>query len=200
MRPHEQETIAILERCGAIRSGHFLLSSGLHSERYCQCASVFEHPVEGARLAALLAGELGPAGRIDTVLAPALGGMLFGYDLARALGARSLFAEREGGGAFQLRRGFELQPGERVLLAEDVVTTGKSLLEVVPLVGSAGAVVAGFAAIVDRSRGSFRPAEPFFALCGLDLQTWSPDLCPLCAKGIPATKPGSRRHASHGGS
>ncbi len=199
MRPHEQETLAALERCGAVRSGHFLLSSGLHSERYCQCASVFEHPAEGARLAELLAGELAPIGRIDTVLAPALGGILFGYDLARALGARSLFAEREPGGAFQLRRGFELHPGERVLLAEDVVTTGRSLLEVVPLVGAAGALVAGFAAVVDRSRGAFRPAEPFFALCGLDLQTWPPELCPLCAKGIPAAKPGSRRHTPPGG-
>lgn len=199
MRRHEAETLSILERCGAVRTGHFLLSSGLHSERYCQCASVFEHPAEGARLATLLAGDLAGAGRIDTVLAPALGGILFGYDLARALGARSLFAEREPGATFQLRRGFELGPGERVLLAEDVVTTGKSLLEVVPLVAAAGAVVAGFACVVDRSRGAFKPAEPFFALCGLDLPTWSPDLCPLCAKGLPVTKPGSRRHARPGG-
>jgi len=186
--------IALLERTGALLSGHFLLSSGLHSDRYCQCAKLFEDPGAGAQTAELMRAKL-PAGfAVDTVLAPALGGILWGYDLARALGARSLFAERPTGGAFALRRGFELRAGERVLLAEDVITTGKSILELVPLVEGAGALVAGFCAVADRSKGAFaaKAGAPFFSLVELSFETWPPEGCPLCAKGSAAVKPGSR--------
>jgi orotate phosphoribosyltransferase len=183
----------MLVEAGALKRGHFLLSSGLHSDHYCQCATLFEDPARAGTLARMLADRLRAAGITpDTVLAPALGGILFGYELARALGARSLFAEREPGGPFDLRRGFALAEGERVLLAEDVVTTGKSLMEVVPLVAEARAHIVAFASIADRSQGRFRPAEPFFSLCRLDFEAWHPDRCPLCAAGIPAVKPGSR--------
>ncbi len=149
----------MLYEVGALKHGHFLLSTGLHSDHYCQCATLFEDPARAGTLARMLAERLRAAGiTVDTVLAPALGGILFGYELARALGARSLFAEREPGGPFVLRRGFALAEGERVLLAEDVVTTGKSLMEVVPLVTEARARIVAFASIADRSPGRFQPA------------------------------------------
>ncbi|HVZ94915.1 MAG TPA: orotate phosphoribosyltransferase [Phycisphaerales bacterium] len=187
--------IQILTDCGALRTGHFQLSSGLHSDRYCQCATLFERPEIGWKIAHLMAAQLPSDLRADTVLAPALGGVLWGYDLARAVGARSLFAERGAaiGDQFALRRGFSLAPGERVLLAEDVVTTGGSVMELVPLVEGAGAVVVGFAAVADRSGGKFRPAQPFFSLVKLDFQTWQPSACPLCRQGKPIDKPGSRK-------
>lgn len=189
----EAEVLRQLEEVGALKTGHFLLSSGLHSERYCQCATLFEHPAVGERVARWMAAKLGSL-QVDTVLAPALGGVLWGYDLARVLGVRSLFAERESGQPFTLRRGFALQPGERVLLAEDVVTTGKSVMELMPLVDAAGAKAVGFAAVVDRSGGKFLPpgSIPLFALAKLNFETYDPANCPLCRQGIPAVKPGSR--------
>lgn len=189
----EAEVIRQLEEVGAVKTGHFLLSSGLHSDRYCQCATLFEHPAVGERMARWMAAKLGGL-QVDTVLAPALGGVLWGYDLARTLGVRSLFAEREAGQPFTLRRGFALQPGERVLLAEDVVTTGKSVMELMPLVEAAGAKAVGFAAVVDRSGGKFAPPGgiPLFALAKLNFQTYDPSDCPMCRAGTPAVKPGSR--------
>lgn len=191
--PTANEVIHQLEDVGALKTGHFLLSSGLHSDRYCQCATLFEHPEVGGRVARWMASRLGTL-QVDTVLAPALGGVLWGYDLARVLGVRSLFAERDSGQPFTLRRGFSLHPGERVLLAEDVVTTGKSVMELMPLVDAAGAQAVGFAAVVDRSGGKFSPPKgvPLFALANLDFQTYDPANCPLCRQGIPAVKPGSR--------
>lgn len=188
-----------MQQCGALKSGHFQLSSGLHSDRYCQCATLFEHPKLGAQLAELMAKEWGGE-TIDTVLSPALGGVLWGYDLARALGARSLFAERNGatGEKFVLRRGFAMSPGERVLLAEDVVTTGGSIMELVPLVEEAGARVVGFAAVADRSGGRFAPGAPFRALAKLDFETYQPAGCPMCRAGTPIDKPGSRKTEAKG--
>ncbi len=190
--PHEQEVLRVLEQSGALRTGHFLLSSGLHSERYCQCATLFEFPDLGGRVAGLMASQLGANAAVDTVLAPALGGVIWGYELARALGARSLFAEREAGQPFTLRRGFALREGERVLLAEDVITTGKSVQEVAPLVERAGATVVGYAAVVDRSQGRFQPGVPVHALARLNFEVYEPAACPLCREGRPVEKPGSR--------
>lgn len=189
----------LLEQTGALKSGHFLLSSGLHSDRYCQCASLFEHPAVAAEVASIMAAQLPKSLRVDVILTPAIGGILWGYELARELNARSLFAERKPGEPFELRRGFALQPGQRVLLAEDVVTTGKSVLELVPLVGAAGGEVVAFASVADRSRGRFRPRQPFFSLITLDFPTWDAAQCPLCRQGIPLTKPGSRVFAAPGG-
>ncbi len=186
--------LGAMQQCGALKTGHFQLSSGLHSDRYCQCATLFEHPKLGGQLAELMAKEWGSE-KIDTVLAPALGGVLWGYDLARALGARSLFAERSAatGEKFTLRRGFALAPGERVLLAEDVVTTGGSIMELVPLVEAAGATVVAFASVADRSGGKFNPGAPFKALVKLEFETYEPSACPMCAARTPIDKPGSRK-------
>ena len=181
-----------LRECGALKRGHFLLSSGLHSDSYCQCATLFEHPEIASRLACIMRAHIGDSMEFDTVLAPALGGVLWGYQLASAFGSRSLFAEREKGKAFELRRGFTLSPGERVLLAEDVITTGKSVSELVPLVENAGAVVCGYAAVADRSKGAFSPGVPVHALIELDFQTFEPADVPTWLAEIPAEKPGSR--------
>ena len=196
--PSTDRALQLLEHTGAIKSGHFLLSSGLHSANYCQCAALFEQPAVASEIAHLLVARLPASLEFDAVLAPALGGILWGYELTRALSAarhkpvRSFFAERTTGEPFTLRRSFHLNPNDRVLLAEDVVTTGGSVMELVPLVESAGARVAAFAAVADRSKGKFKPAQPFFSLVQLDFPTYEPHACPLCAKGSTATKPGSR--------
>lgn len=186
-------TVEALERTGALMRGHFVLSSGKHSDSYCQCARLFEQPSEAAGLAAAMATTLHANGvEPEAVVAPALGGVLWGYELARALGVRSVFAERADDGAFALRRGFSIQPNEAVLLAEDVVTTGGSIMEVAGLVERLGGRVAGFATVVDRSGGAFTPGPPFHTLARLDLEAHDPGSCPLCAHGAPAVKPGSR--------
>lgn len=188
-----EETRTLLEQAGALKRGHFVLSSGLHSDRYCQCAALFEQPEYAERVARLMKQLLPPALGVDVVLSPALGGVLWGYELSRVLGIRNVFAERPPGGAFELKRGFAIAPGERVLLAEDVVTTGGSVSELLPMVESAGAQAVGFAVIADRSRGSFKPREtPLFALTTLDFETWREDDVPEALRSIPAIKPGSR--------
>ena len=185
------EVERLLESTGALLRGHFKLSSGLHSDRYCQCARLFEDPASAGRVAGLMAQQLAGA-PVDAVLAPALGGVLWGYELARALGVRSIFAERVDGD-FALRRGFALDPGQRVLLAEDVITTGKSVMELVPLVEAAGAKVCGIAAVVDRSKGSFAPAGiDVRVMCQLQFKTWRAEEVPAEIAALPAVKPGSR--------
>jgi len=177
-------------------TGHFELSSGLHSDRYCQCAKLFEDPAAAAMIAGLMRDSLPRDIRASAILAPAIGGILWGYELARALGARSLFAERGPHGSFEMRRGFGIEPGERVIVAEDVITTGKSAMEVVPLIEAAEAEVVAFAAVVDRSQGTFAsPVAPAYALCELQFNTWDPDQCPMDRAGIPIDKPGSRPDA-----
>lgn len=211
----QTRAMELLERTGAVKSGHFLLSSGLHSAKYCQCAALFEHPAVAGELAGMLVDSLPKGIEVDVVLAPALGGILWGYEVARALegrragadgrrageGVRSFFAERPTGQNFELRRSFVLNPGDRVLLAEDVVTTGGSVSELVPLVEATGAEVVGYAAVADRSRGRFKPTDragrsvPFFALVRLEFDTYEPAACPMCAMGGAggvAVKPGSR--------
>lgn len=196
MRDPGARAMQLLEQTGAVKTGHFVLSSGLHSGKYCQCAALFEHPAVAQEMAAMLVSMLEPSLNFDVVLAPGLGGILWGYELARALGGnvRSYFAERLPGEPFALRRGFALQPGDRVLLAEDVVTTGGSVSELVPMVEQAGATVSAFAAVADRSRGRFKPGPAFYSLVQLDFETYQPGAttCPLCRDGAPAVKPGSR--------
>lgn len=197
MRDASERAMELLEQTGAVKTGHFVLSSGLHSGKYCQCAALFEHPAVAQEMAEMLVRKLESNLKIDVVLAPGLGGILWGYEVARALGnVRSFFAERLPGEPFALRRSFVLNPGDRVLLAEDVVTTGGSVSELVPMVERAGAKVAAFAAVADRSRGKFRPAGgvPFHSLVKLDFETYEggPATCPLCREGTPAIKPGSR--------
>jgi orotate phosphoribosyltransferase len=182
--------IDVFRRVGALLEGHFRLTSGLHSPGYLQCALVLQYPREAELCGAALADRVRDL-RIDAVLSPALGGIVIGQEVARALGVRALFAERQDG-ALTLRRGFTLLSHERVLVVEDVVTTGGSTMETIEVARAAGATVAGAGAIIDRSGGALRIDVPFHALATVSLPTYQPDQCPLCLAGIPVVKPGSR--------
>jgi orotate phosphoribosyltransferase len=184
------EIADIFRSTGAFLEGHFILSSGLHSPNYMQCAKVLQHPEHGGRFARALAEKL-RAFQPTAVLAPALGGILVGYELARELGTRSLFAERVDG-VMTLRRGQEIRKDDRLVLCEDVVTTGKSIKEVEAFALAAGATVVAMAAIVDRSGGKWSLSKPLTSLLSMELVTHDPANCPLCASGSPAVKPGSR--------
>jgi orotate phosphoribosyltransferase len=177
-------------RVGALLEGHFRLSSGLHSPGYLQSALVLQHPREAEACGAAIA-EMVRAQAPQAVLSPALGGVVIGQEVGRALGIRALFAERQDG-QLTLRRGFSLEPGERVLIVEDVVTTGGSTRETIEVARAAGAHVTGAAAIIDRSGGQQNLDVPFSALAIISLPTYEPASCPLCAQGSPAIKPGSR--------
>lgn len=177
-------------RVGAFLEGHFRLTSGLHSPGFMQCALVLAHPREAEELGAELAERV--RGLSPTVvLSPALGGIVIGQEVGRALNVRALFAERQDG-ALTLRRGFTLGPEDRVLVVEDVVTTGKSTRETIEVARAAGARVVGAAAIIDRSGGDQKLDVPFHALATVSLPTYQPESCPLCAAGQPVVKPGSR--------
>ena len=180
----------MFRRSGALLEGHFRLSSGLHSPGYLQCALVLQHPRDAEALGAAL-GAVVRAWGAETVLSPALGGLVIGQEVGRALGVRAIFAERAEG-TLTLRRGFALDPGEKVLVVEDVVTTGGSTRETMDVARAAGAVVVGACAIVDRSGGKQSLGVPFHALLPMDVKTYQPDACPLCAQGVPVVKPGSR--------
>lgn len=175
---------------GALLKGHFLLSSGLHSDRYLQCALVLAHPARAEELGRALAAET--AVKPDLVVSPAMGGLIIGHEVARALGVRHYFTERVDE-AVTLRRGFSLKPGERVLVVEDVVTTGKSTKEVFDVIRAAGAVVAGACSVVDRSEGKAALGAPYAALWTVAVPAWTAEACPACRAGTPAVKPGSRK-------
>jgi orotate phosphoribosyltransferase len=177
-------------RFGAVQEGHFLLTSGLHSTAYIQSALILQHPKEAAALAAALAERMRQPNP-NVVLGPALGGIIIAHEVARALGVRAIFAERSDG-RMALRRGFAVEPGERVLVVEDVITTGGSAQEVARLVQDAGGILIGVAALVDRSGGRVRFTAPHAALISLDLPVYPADACPLCRRGDPVVKPGSR--------
>jgi orotate phosphoribosyltransferase len=184
------EIADIFRQTGAFLEGHFILSSGLHSPNYMQCAKVLQYPEHGERFARAMVPKL-EALKPTVVLAPALGGILVGYELARALKVRSIFAERVDG-AMSLRRGQDLSKSDRVVLCEDVVTTGKSIKEVEALCQAVGAEVVAMAAIVDRSGGKWALSKPLTSLLTMELVTHDPANCPLCKSGSPAVKPGSR--------
>ena len=177
-------------RAGALLDGHFQLTSGLHSPGYLQCALVLQHPSDAEACGEALAERV-RALDAAVVLSPALGGIVIGQEVARALGLRAIFAERQEG-ALALRRGFSLAPDERVLVVEDVVTTGGSTRETIEVARAAGARVVGAAAIIDRSGGLPQLDVPFVALATLALPTYPADACPLCAAGVQVSKPGSR--------
>ena len=177
-------------RVGALLEGHFRLTSGLHSTGYLQCALVLQHPAEAEACGVAIADRVRSLGA-DVVLSPALGGIVIGQEVGRALGVRAIFAERQDG-RLTLRRGFSLEPGEKVLVVEDVVTTGGSTQETIDVARAAGATVVGAAAIIDRSGGKQRIDVPFHALATVALPTYDANICPLCAEGKPVTKPGSR--------
>ena len=182
--------LSLFRSVGALLEGHFRLSSGLHSNGYMQSALVLQHPEHAAALGRALADgvrALDP----HVVLSPALGGLIIGHEVARALGVRAIFAERQDG-SLTLRRGFTLEPGEKVLIVEDVVTTGGSTRETMDVARAAGAVVVGACAIVDRSGGKQGLDVPFHALLPMDVKAYQESECPLCQQGIPVVKPGSR--------
>ena len=183
------ELIKLFEDHGALLSGHFLLSSGLHSSRYLQSALVLSHPNVATMLGAELAGFF--FAPVDFVISPALGGVVIGHEVARALKVRALFSERQNG-KMALRRGFSIQPGESGVVIEDVITTGGSTREVMQLVESCGGVVSGVGSLIDRSGGSVDLGVPRHALAVLEVPTFDPADCPLCREGSQALKPGSR--------
>jgi orotate phosphoribosyltransferase len=190
------EILKVLELVGAIRQGHFELSSGRHSGTYLQCALVLAHPQHAATLGSALA-ELFKDHSVSCVVSPALGGIIIGHEVARALGVRALFVERDRSGQMALRRGFELKPGERVLVIEDVWTTGGSTREAIGVVEQEGGLVVAAGALIDRSGGRLELNVPARALVEMDVPSYEPDDCPLCRAGGMATRPGSRFSRAH---
>ena len=189
---NDEQVLAEFRDAGALLEGHFVLSSGRHSPRYLQCARVLTDPARAARLAAALADKVRAAGiAAEVVIAPAMGGLIIGYELARQLGLASMFVERPAG-VFELRRGFALEPGTRVLLCEDVVTTGLSSREAIAAVRAAEGEVVAAACLVDRSDGTADVGVPLVALLRLDVPSYSADALPPKLAAIPAVKPGSR--------
>jgi len=189
----DEDVLAEFRAADALLEGHFILSSGLRSPRYLQCARVLMNPARAARLAGALAARI-PAeirGRLEAVVSPAMGGVIVGQEMGRALGLDAMFVERPTG-TFELRRGFSLQPGQKVLMMEDVVTTGLSSREAIKAIEEAGGEVIAAGALVDRSNGGVDLGVPFFPLIRLDVPTYSPDALPPELAAVPAIKPGSR--------
>ena len=186
----ENEILEVFRRNSALLEGHFILSSGLHSDRYIQCALVLQHPRVAEQLGSELAAKLRDLGA-SVVAAPALGGILVAHEVARALGVRAIFTERQEG-VMTLRRGFSLAAGEPTLVVEDVLTTGLSTRETIQCVEQAGGKVVGAGALIDRSGGTADLGLPRAALLTLQIQNYNPADCPLCKSGSPAVKPGSR--------
>jgi len=184
------ELLDLYRQSGALLEGHFRLTSGLHSPGYLQCALVLQHPPHAEALGRAIADRVREL-RATVVLSPALGGVVIGHEVGRALGVRAIFAERQEG-RLSLRRGFTLAPTDRVLVVEDVMTTGGSTRETIDVAKAAGGQVVGTASIVDRSGGTIRFDVPFASLLEIALPTYDPAACPLCAEGLPVVKPGSR--------
>jgi orotate phosphoribosyltransferase len=192
------DVIALLKESGAMLEGHFLLSSGRHSDRYFQCARLLQYPDRAALVLARLVLRIKEdmekgALAIDAVAGPAMGGIIVAYELGRQLALPAFFTERDDTGAMSLRRGFSIQPGERILIAEDVVTTGKSSEESAFVLESLGARIAALACIVDRRAEGVPLSWPLYAACRVDVGNWEAASCELCRKDIPVQKPGSRK-------
>ena len=195
MTPQAESILELFRSTGAYLQGHFRLTSGLHSAEYLQSALVLQHPAAAEKLGRLLAEairELTPA-RIGLVVSPALGGLIIGHEVARALGTRFLFLERPAGATgMQLRRGFTVAPGEVAVVIEDVITTGGTTHDVIDILRAAGANVVAAGSIVDRSGGRADVGVPRVALVTMQVAAHYPEVCPMCEKGIPVFKPGSR--------
>lgn len=187
-----ERVLEIFAEANVLLEGHFLLTSGKHSNRYLQCARVFQYPNYAEELCNALAQSFAGE-KIDLCVGPALGGVVMAYETARSLDVRGLFTERDKDGTMALRRGFVIERGERILVLEDVVTTGGSVKEVIELLRDMGAEIVGVGAIVDRSSGQADFGVPFKSIIQLDVESYDPADCPLCQQGIPAEKPGSRK-------
>ncbi|MDR1587826.1 MAG: orotate phosphoribosyltransferase [Treponema sp.] len=194
-----KDALELLRESGAMLEGHFLLSSGRHSDKYFQCARLFQYPDRAAAVLAPLAERIRAAMAsgslvVDAVVGPAIGGIVAAYELGRQLGLPAFFTERDDSGAMSLRRGFEVRPGEKILICEDVITTGKSSGESAKALEALGAKVSAVACVVDRrAPGSGDLAWPLYASCKVAAANWDPTDCELCKKGVPAVKPGSRK-------
>jgi orotate phosphoribosyltransferase len=193
------DVINLLRESGAMLEGHFLLSSGRHSDKYFQCAKLLQYPDKAAEALEQIAGKIKDdikAGKlkVDIIVGPAMGGIIAAWELARQLGLPSIFTERDDTGIMTLRRGFEINPGQNVLIAEDVVTTGKSSLECAKALEAAGAVITALACVVDRrAEGANDIPWPMYPAVKLTAANWEASECSLCKQGIPAVKPGSRK-------
>lgn len=185
-----EDILKIFKDTEALLEGHFILTSGLHSNTYFQCAKVFQYPWHAETLCQEIAEHF-RNDNIDVVVSPAVGGIVIGQEIGRLLGARSIFTERVEG-EMTLRRGFQIYPGERVLLAEDVTTTGGSVKEVQQAAEQAGAHIVAVTAVVDRSGGKAQFGVPYFSLFQMEVTNHKPDNCPMCQSGSEAVKPGSR--------
>jgi len=193
----QKEVLEIFQKCSALLSGHYRLSSGLHSGKYLQCALVLQYPNLAEKLCNQLASKFKLHGlKVDAVVSPAIGGIIVGQEVAKALGCRALFCEREEG-KMKLRRGFTIGKGEKIVIVEDVITTGGSVKEIVRIVNSTGGKVEGIGAIVDRSQPSLSHELANLnlslkSLLKMNIETYSPQECPICKRGVPLEKPGSR--------
>ena len=186
----KEKALYLLKKTGALLEGHFLLSSGNHSKYYIQCAHLMSYPDIAEEFFNDIADHFRDYD-IDTVVGPAVGGIVVSYGVAKALNKKSIFMERENG-IFTLRRGFEVKDGERVLLVEDVITTGGSILEVANILRKIGAKIIGYASIVNRASGRFKPDADYYYSIKMDFPIYNPDECPLCRANIPLVKHGSR--------
>ena len=186
----QEKLLTFMQELGALQHGHFLLSSGRHSDTYFQCARILQFPDLARELGAVLA-RFFPGTAYDLVVSPALGGILVGHEVARALGRRFVFAERTSG-IMAIRRGFAIAEGEKAVIVEDVVTRGTSLLEVKKVVEECGGVVAGLACLVDRTAGAVDLPLPLHSLAQVKAENWPAESCPLCRAGGQPVKPGSR--------
>lgn len=191
---HPQRVLEIFNLTGTKLEGHFLLTSGRHSDSYLQCAKIFRYTKYSEELCAELA-DMFRDEKIDLVIGPALGAVQMAYEMGRQLDCDNFFTERDDG-VMTLRRGFAIEPGSRILVVEDVVTTGGSVREVINIVRELGGIIVGVGSIVDRSGGSIDFGVPFKSVISLKIQSWLPDECPLCRQGLPFVKPGSRKKKS----
>jgi orotate phosphoribosyltransferase len=188
---NQQEILQLFKQSGALLNGHFKLTSGRHSDVYYEKFTLLKNPALSTQICKSMAEKLAPLGA-ETVVGPTTGGIIIAYDVARYLGVESLYAEAgETGRVF--KRGFSLEPGQKVVIVDDVQTTGKSLFEVIDLVKSYDAKIVGVGVLLDRSGGAVKLDYPFFPLASVIAESWEPDKCPLCAKGQPLTQRGSRK-------
>ncbi|CEM61018.1 Orotate phosphoribosyltransferase [Treponema phagedenis] len=185
-----EENLQILQDCEAVLQGHFLLSSGRHSDGYAQCAKLLMYPDKAAQVLSGVVRKLKEL-KIDKVIGPAMGGIIVAYEIGRQLGVPAMFTEREND-VMTLRRGFTVEKGDRILITEDVITTGKSSLETIEALKDFGVEIVGLAAIVDRRNGADFP-YPVYAALEFNVTSYTPEECPLCKKGLPLVKPGSRK-------
>ena len=186
----KERVMEILKEAGVLLEGHFLLTSGRHSDKYLQCAKIFQDTKYSEELCAALAEKYKDAG-VELVIGPAIGAIQMSYEVSRHLGVKNIFAEREDG-KMTLRRGFTIEKGQRVLIVEDVVTTGGSVKEVMELVKECGGVIAGVGSIVDRTGGKIDFGVPYKSAFSMDITSYEADECPICKTGAPLVKPGSR--------